>query len=414
MKKLIYPFLLVLLVVAVGAGYYYHHVTSFRYAQKQERAEGPFFKLDVKLDYKGKSHDISFVVACYARITNYADKSTTREVGMTPYLYGHRMDDGQAVVVRAPRACSGETTENKWVPETFMPLIIVYEDATTLAFGRAYWGDDAYASPISELKFHSATITAATRADFDQFVKTAPKNVVTRERLFSPDGVKENARKGVTKTNLPTMGTSCSIADRWIMSEEKSAYLRKLPSYRPGESWIENNYENIRGWFSTPGHFTNETDDMKSEHPGGGRDYNYGLMRTNRDTQIGNPQFRHLKKREALSTKYPVIQLLDTDILTLEETAFKNSLLAKNAFVSANVIIRPELRGFGYCQGSNYKFEGVKMWESGGKNLSAENGNLISNYIGNNYTNGISYFHGDVYYISAGGGEIRVHGGDVL
>lgn len=124
---------------------------------------------------------MSFEVTCNARITTYVDNSISHVVGLTPNVYGRKMSDGQAVVVRPPDACDGETTANGQVPKNFMPIIIVYNNADTMDFGKAYTSDDAYNGPLSEIKFESAVITASDQKAFETFRKDGPKNAVTRE-----------------------------------------------------------------------------------------------------------------------------------------------------------------------------------------------------------------------------------------
>ena len=63
-----------------------------------------------------------------------------------------------------------------------MPLLIVYENADKPTLGVAYASDDAYDSPLSVLKFGSATISRATREELVEWRRTeAPKNIIKKE-----------------------------------------------------------------------------------------------------------------------------------------------------------------------------------------------------------------------------------------
>jgi hypothetical protein len=142
-----------------------------------------YYRLKVQLTYKGTPQDFDIVVGCNVREIFYKDNSTTYEAGLVPSVFGRRMSDGKALVVRPPNACDGKTTANGQVPPDLLPIVVVYDDADTLDFGVAYLSDDAYEGPLSVLKFGGATIEAATRAEFEAF-RSAQPNLVTRESYF--------------------------------------------------------------------------------------------------------------------------------------------------------------------------------------------------------------------------------------
>jgi len=123
----------------------------------------------VKVAYKGEPVDFDIVVGCNVRRTGYKDGSSSVEVGMVPVVFGKRMPDNKGLVVRAPDACGGRYVKEGWIPDDLLPVMVVYDDADTLAFGTAYLSEDAYASPLSVLRFERAMITAATRREFDAF-----------------------------------------------------------------------------------------------------------------------------------------------------------------------------------------------------------------------------------------------------
>jgi len=154
------------------------------FTKSVEVDRGTYFRLKVKLAYKGEPQDFDIVVGCNVRRTTYKDGSTSSEGGVVPMVYGLKMPDGAGVVVRPPEACRGETTANGKVPPNLMPLVMTFENADEPWFGVGYGTDDAYDSPLSALTFGGATIEAATRADYDAWRQAeAAKNIVKPEML---------------------------------------------------------------------------------------------------------------------------------------------------------------------------------------------------------------------------------------
>jgi hypothetical protein len=193
--------------------------------------KGYFFRLKVSLAYKGEPQDFDIVVGCNVRLTTYKDNSNTYEAGLVPTVFGRRMSDGAGLVIRPPDACRGQTTANGKVPKEFIPLIIVYDDADTLAFGTAYATEDAYHNPLSVLTFTRATIETATRADFDAF-RARETNIVTPQMYFgmSPPELK--------KRNLPPpqfmFGEECHGYARYRFVGDARAIVHGLwPSDHP-------------------------------------------------------------------------------------------------------------------------------------------------------------------------------------
>jgi hypothetical protein len=141
-----------------------------------------YYRLKVNLAYKGAPLAFDIVVGCNVRVTIYKDNDRTVETDLAPMVFGLKMKDGHGVVVRPPEACRGETTDNGRVPAALIPLVVTYENADQPWFGLAYASEDAYASPISELKFFGATINKATREEWQEWRRTeASKNFITYE-----------------------------------------------------------------------------------------------------------------------------------------------------------------------------------------------------------------------------------------
>jgi hypothetical protein len=225
--------LLLLAALALGGSAGQALFGRWSFTESVEVDRGTYFRLKVKLAYKGEPQDFDIVVGCNALQINYKDGSRTSEVGLVPTVYGRRMNDGKGLVVRPPNACGGETTANGEVPPNFMPVVVVYDDADTLAFGTAYISDEAYASPLSVLEFGGATIEAATRAEFDAFRRDGPPNLVTRESYHSYQHADIVAKMGLTKVD-PAFARTCYAYRRFRIPESLKAHVRKYwPSHRP-------------------------------------------------------------------------------------------------------------------------------------------------------------------------------------
>jgi hypothetical protein len=177
------------------------------FVKSASRDTGLFYRLKVKLTYKGEAQDFDIVVGCDVRQINYGDGGRTVEVGLAPTVFGRRMSDGKGLVVRPTTACRGETTDNGDMPPDLMPLVIVYDDAETLAFGTAYLTDDAYESPLSVLQFGGATIERADRAAFEKFRREQP-NLVTRSSILTAQGPAALKQFGLPAARIP-MGVYC-------------------------------------------------------------------------------------------------------------------------------------------------------------------------------------------------------------
>ncbi len=232
------PRILALIALAFAglAAVYAMSYRPWSFTRENRTYDGRFFKVDVKLSYKGEPHPISFVVGCKVHGVKYADGSTTRDVGLIPNFYGHRMKDGQAVVVRPPDVCNGETTANGEVPKNFMPVIIVYDNADTLDFGKAYVSDDAYDGPLSELTYDSTVISVSDRTAWEEFRKSGPKNVVTREKYWTGAVGPITAELGVGNTR-PRFANNCTEAKRFKIPEKSRALIRQSKFFRESKYW---------------------------------------------------------------------------------------------------------------------------------------------------------------------------------
>lgn len=184
------PWFLIVVALAVIGGVLLAAHSEIAQAQTVKSItndDSTYYRLKVKLTYKGDPQDFDITVGCNVRQIFYKEGGSTYEAGLIPTVFGRRMSDGKALVVRPPNACRGETTANGKVQPDLLPMVIVYDSADRLDFGVAYLSEDAYENPLSVLKFGGATIEKATRSEFDEFRRTQT-NVLTRELYHSTTG----------------------------------------------------------------------------------------------------------------------------------------------------------------------------------------------------------------------------------
>ncbi len=315
---------------------------------------GTYFRLKVDFAYKGERQHYDIVVGCNVLNIRYKDSSSTYEAGLIPTVWGQRMNDGKAVVVRAPDACRGDTTENGGVPADFLPVMVVYDNADTVAFGIGYMTDDAYRSPKSVLRFDKATVERATRAEFDTFRATGPQNIITRSQYHSVQNDHQLALLGLTKT-YPAFGRSCYAFSRWKLTEPEREIVRK---YRPANA--------ARYWTisqtlldeTTQAAYANEIGEARIKAHGQTRDD--GLV-LGWNEGFSQPDFGALRRdgvqlvglkssiREAAAF-YPADTSLRQDKWPLEQPARLAAYEALRSINTTNIDIDyGRNRGFAYC-----------------------------------------------------------------
>ena len=209
------------------------------------RDQGTYYRLKVKLTYKGEPQDFNIVVGCNVRRITYKDGSGTYEAGLIPTVFGRRMSDGKGLVVRPPNACKGQTTANGSVEPDLLPIVVVYDDADTLDFGVAYLSEDAYDSPVSVLKFGGATIESARRSDFDGFRRTQP-NLVKRESYWSAlAGSEVLKRMNIAQVTKP-WAHECEGYSRYQIPKDLRPLVQQhWPDDKP-HYWISDTYDTER------------------------------------------------------------------------------------------------------------------------------------------------------------------------
>jgi hypothetical protein len=300
-----------------------------------------YYRLKVNLAYKGEPLDFDIVVGCNVRVTTYKDNDRTVEVGVAPMAFGLKMKDGHGVVVRPPQACRGETTENGKVPVDLLPFVVTYENADQPWFGLGYASEDAYASPISELKFFGATISNATHEEWQAWRGTgAPKNFVTYELL----GINERNRfdQPHWKPGFRAMSSECT-GFSWVRLPEpvREGIRPYWPASKP-RYWYPN--ENTRSAFRAAGDYEGkkvlfEGNPLREYLPA--TEAIYGVARH-------KPGGLVVYTKHVVGNVYPAASDLSLNRLTAEGE-LPAEIRAKSRKSWAEASVDPKLKGFAYC-----------------------------------------------------------------
>jgi hypothetical protein len=314
------------------------------FTKSVEVDRGTFFRLKMKLTYKREAQDFDIVVNCNVRQTNYRDNGRSVDIGMVPEVFGRRMDDGKALVIRPPQACRGETTANGGAPPDLFPMAIVYDNADNLAFGTAYVSEDAYANPLSVLTFGGATIEKATREEFDEFRRTQ-QNVLTPEmyqRRASPSPPKDVAM----------WGTECFGYARYRLPDDLRAIVRKhWPASKP-RFWEPGDSLAMREIWNAFRLSNRIRSDAAAAPPHSHRDFAYALESTERGLTTRRGGGR-LNSRPVI---FPPAVYPDADGWGLppwprDPVVAANAIFAKNPRLIVDVDLHAgTTKGFGYCR----------------------------------------------------------------
>jgi hypothetical protein len=308
--------------------------------KKPGQDRGSYYRFKASYAYKGEPLEFDVVVGCNVSVTTYKDNDRTVEIGIAPMVYGLKMKDGRGVVVQPPQACEGETTDNGGVPKTLQPLIVTYESADAPWFGLAYVTEDAYTSPISELRFFGATISRATFEEWQDWRRTeAPKNFVTYELLgINPKNKWDTIR---WKPGYRAMGSECT-GFSWVKLPEtvREAIRPYWPASKP-RYWYRN--QDVESAFREAGNFDGYHYQQKpgllfERHPL----YSYFGLPTSQ------PEVKFLSKDSAVGALYPA--RTDVSLNRLDDAGeLPQEIKTKARKSYADVTVDPKLKGFAYC-----------------------------------------------------------------
>lgn len=311
-----------------------------------------YYRLKVNLAYKGEPLDFDIVVGCNVRITTYKDNDRTVEVGVAPMAFGLKMKDGHGVVIRPPQACNGETTDNGKVPQNLLPLVVTYENAEAPWSGIAYASEDAYESPISELKFFGASISKATFEEWQDWRRTeAPKNFITYELLgINPKNMWDSPH---WKPGYRVMASGC-LGASWIKLPDSVRDLARQfwPAGKPAY-WFP-------GWEMRRRLWSIAVDPKAPLLFEGNRfsDYLQDLGTANgvQGLPRRQPGAVIFFKRYVAGDVYPA--RIDRSVNLLRaDGELPPEIKAKPEPPRIDAEMRPDLRGFAYCDDTVFKIE---------------------------------------------------------
>ncbi|MGJ4890670.1 hypothetical protein ACQR1Y_20910 [Bradyrhizobium sp. HKCCYLRH3099] len=335
-----------------------------------------YYRFKAGYAYMGEPLHFDIVVGCNVRITTYKDNDRTVEIGIAPMVFGLKMTDGRGVVIRPPEACRGETTDNGKVPAALLPLVVTYENADKPWIGLAYASEDAYESPISELKFFGATISRATREEWQEWRRTeAPKSFITYELLgINAKNIWEHPH---WKPGYRAMGSICR-AFSWVKLPEvaREAIRPYWPSSKPNY-WYGN--QDAEAAFRAAAGFATFVYQNPSR-PG-------VLFEGHRlSSYFELPKF--LSKDSAVGTLYPAKSDLSFNRLDDSgELPAEIRAKARKSYSEAN--LDPQLKGFAYCD-IVWNIDDIPSTLTAPQNLANRiNGELINEELerhGNNFS----------------------------
>ena len=184
------------------------------------RPLGYFYRFTARYSHKGEPLVFDYVVACNIRITSYRGGDRSDDSTYAPKVMMLPTNTGGAVMVRTIRACNGETTENGRAPEDLFPMAIWFDDVNDMTFGWGYATWDAYESETSQLEFHQARISPATRADWEAWREASAKDFEPVGMIKTPWGVNYDEPSTRRNPNIP------SDASKRILARQCSGYIR--------------------------------------------------------------------------------------------------------------------------------------------------------------------------------------------
>jgi hypothetical protein len=139
---------------------------------------GWFYRMIVELDHGDEPLNIEVIIACGSQVRQILGEGRSARSVWAPYIYGVRASNGEGVLVQSPNVCNRELAKQP-MPSDFLPVVFLAPDASNLEFMIAYLHEQAYAQPFSKLRFHNATFTEVSRADYDTWRRTKWKeNIV--------------------------------------------------------------------------------------------------------------------------------------------------------------------------------------------------------------------------------------------
>jgi hypothetical protein len=192
------------------------------------RDDGVFFRLKASYLRGSERIDFDIVVGCNVRVTAYKDGEESYDAVRDPLFFVKATQDGGALLQIVPNACLGQTTQNRDVPKDFLPGAIWFESKDDFSFGIGYVTEDAFESPRSKLKFLGATITKASRREWEAFSQQLHRIYY---RLASTHGeARFPGRLGARFTKIYGTNPKSRIGDHCSDATESGAWNWSTPN----------------------------------------------------------------------------------------------------------------------------------------------------------------------------------------
>jgi hypothetical protein len=200
---------------------------------------GYFYRLNVKISHQDEFFDMNIVVAC--------DPSLVPKFGMGamtqfPRFYAERTKANHAIGVRPVLGCANVTTENGRAPPDLLPAIRWFPDADDMTFSILYATEDAYENPLSQLKFHGATMHAATVDEFLAFQEAAKtKSIVPVHGRRPILPLRPGERDYITAAEIKAMGGKApeSPLQPGELERLTHAEIEALGGKAPKPNWLQ-------------------------------------------------------------------------------------------------------------------------------------------------------------------------------
>lgn len=301
-----------------------------------DRISGEFFRFTVNVIYKGKPLQIEYPAACKFNISKNIDGSRSVDgASLAPSVFGVETPDGGALVVKTPNFCDySRAIDANEVPSSYNPLIVHYEDAKSPTFGLGYYGPEAFDSPLSVMKFESSKTVRITGEEFSDWRRTNPNaNWVTYERM--------NANANIFKR------TEWKAGDRHLATVCRGGQMYRLP--KKAKEIIQATWDDL----GNPKYWSDKNKESDILRMG------YVPLKEPSFREIMNKRYGYNGNQEKgiiypSETDYDMNQTnSDGKIHPPKTTKSTNFYVLreklKKIAVRENIVTRPELRGFLYC-----------------------------------------------------------------
>lgn len=228
-----------------------------------------FYRVTVSMTHKpdNKPIDIDMVLGCGSKKRQVIGEGASFIGIRVPNIYGISLDSGEGVLIQMPGICGKDPLEV--IPIDYMPVVYYAPDADDLEFMIAYVSTIAYDQPVSKLSFHNATVSKATKDDFDKWQKDGVPNLI-ETRLTSNgfyEGIFSQYYPPQDDIRYAVSQISCKSILRVPIPEDMKPEIRKWwPENKP-RFWVPKSYS-VGSVYSVPEitkEFRNFFNDLKSE-----------------------------------------------------------------------------------------------------------------------------------------------------